>query len=356
MSRFFSDKYRDLVPYVPGEQIRDRQIIKLNTNENPYPPLPEVGEAVREESRKLYRYSDTECVELRKLLAERLEVSPDELLMTNGSDEILNFAFMAFCDKHTPAYFADVTYGFYPVFADINRVPYEEIPLKEDLTIDIKDYFQKAGTIFIANPNAPTAIALKRDEIEEILEQNLYNVVVVDEAYVDFGAESCVSLIRKYDNLLVTQTFSKSRSMAGARLGMGIGNPELIRDLNAIKYSLNPYNVNSLTGAAGIACLKQDEYNKKNCERIMSTRSRSERILREMGFELTESQTNFLFARHPAISGEDLYLELKKRGILIRHFSKERIRDYNRITVGTPEQMDRLTDAIKEILGNQAKG
>ena len=179
MSRFFSDKYKDLEPYTPGEQLNDQKYIKLNTNENPYPTLPEVAEAVRKASEKLYLYSDTECVELRKNLAERLNVSPDELLMTNGSDEILNFAFMAFCDKHTPAYFADITYGFYPVFADINQVPYEEIPLKEDLTIDISDYFQRAGTIFIANPNAPTAIALRRSEIEEILKQNLYNVVVV---------------------------------------------------------------------------------------------------------------------------------------------------------------------------------
>ena len=354
MSRFFSDKYKDLEPYTPGEQPREQKYIKLNTNENPYPPLPEVAEAVRKASDKLYLYSDTECVELRKTLAERLNVSPDELLMTNGSDEILNFAFMAFCDKHTPAYFADITYGFYPVFADINQVPYEEIPLKEDLTIDISDYFQKAGTIFIANPNAPTAIALRRSEIEEILKQNLYNVVVVDEAYVDFGAESCVPLIKEYDNLLVTQTFSKSRSMAGARLGMGIGNPELIRDLNAIKYSINPYNVNSLTSAAGVASLKLDEYNMKNSEIIMETRSRSERALRELGFEMTTSQTNFLFARHPDISGEDLYLELKKKGILIRHFSKERIKDYNRITIGTPEQMEKLTAAIKQILEEKA--
>ena len=354
MSRFFSDKYKDLEPYTPGEQPRDQKYIKLNTNENPYPPLPEVAEAVRKASEKLYLYSDTECVELRKNLAERLNVSPDELLMTNGSDEILNFAFMAFCDKHTPAYFADVTYGFYPVFADINQVPYEEIPLKEDLTIDITDYFQKAGTIFIANPNAPTAIALRRSEIEEILKQNLYNVVVVDEAYVDFGAESCVPLFKEYDNLLVTQTFSKSRSMAGARLGMGIGNPELIRDLNAIKYSLNPYNVNSLTSAAGVASLKLDEYNKKNCEIIMETRSRTERALRELGFEMTTSQTNFLFARHPAISGEDLYLELKKKGILIRHFNKERIKDYNRITIGTPEQMETLVATIKQVLEGKA--
>ena len=354
MSRFFSDKYKDLEPYTPGEQPREQKYIKLNTNENPYPPLPEVAEAVRKASDKLYLYSDTECVELRKTLAERLNVSPDELLMTNGSDEILNFAFMAFCDKHTPAYFAEITYGFYPVFADINQVPYEEIPLKEDLTIDISDYFQKAGTIFIANPNAPTAIALRRSEIEEILKQNLYNVVVVDEAYVDFGAESCVPLIKEYDNLLVTQTFSKSRSMAGARLGMGIGNPELIRDLNAIKYSLNPYNVNSLTSAAGVASLKLDEYNKKNCEIIMETRSRTERALRELGFEMTTSQTNFLFARHPAIAGEDLYLELKKKGILIRHFNKERIKDYNRITIGTPEQMETLVATIKQVLEGKA--
>ena len=351
MSRFFSEKYRDLVPYTPGEQPRDQQqIIKLNTNENPYPPLPEVSEAAREASRKLHLYSDTECTELRKALAKRLNVSADELLMTNGSDEILNYAFMAFCDKHTPAYFADITYAFYPVFADINQVPYQTIPLREDLTIDIADYFQRAGTIFIANPNAPTAVALRRSEIEEIVKQNLYNVVVVDEAYVDFGAESCVPLIRQYDNLLITQTFSKSRSMAGARLGMGIGNPDLIRDLNSVKYSLNPYNVNGMTQAAGTASLKHDEYNTENCRKIMETREKYGRKLRQLGFEMTESQTNFFFARHPAIPGKDLYLELKKQGILIRHFDEERITDYNRISVGTPEQMDRLIEAIKTIL------
>ena len=350
MSRFFSEKYLDLEPYVPGEQPRDQQYIKLNTNENPYPPLPAVAKAVSVESGKQHLYSDPECTDLRNALAKRLDISTDELLMTNGSDEILNFAFMAFCDRHTPAYFADVTYGFYPVFAAINRVPYEMIPLKDDLTIDITDYYQKAGTIFIANPNAPTAIALRAGEIEEILKRNLYNVVVVDEAYVDFGAESCVPLIRKYDNLLVTQTFSKSRSMAGARLGMGIGNPDLIRDLNTVKYSINPYNVNRLTSAAGIASLKHDEYNRENSLKIMDTRDRYGRKLRELGFEMTESQTNFFFARHPGISGKNLYLELKKRGILIRHFDVERIKDYNRITVGTPEQMDKLIEAIEDVL------
>lgn len=354
MSRFFSEKYADLKPYVPGEQPQDQQYIKLNTNENPYPPLPAVSEAVAEESRKLHLYSDPESRGLRAALAKIMKVSEDELIMTNGSDEILNFAFMAFCDEFTPAVFADITYGFYPVFADINRVPYETIPLNDDLSIDIRKYFQRAGTIFIANPNAPTTIALKRDDIEQILKQNLYNVVVVDEAYVDFGAESCVPLIEKNDNLLVTRTFSKSRSMAGARLGFGIGNPELIRDLNAMRDSTNPYNVNRLTAAAGIACLEHDAYNRKNCETIMKTRSRYERELFDLGFEMPTSRTNFFFARHPAIGGEELYLELKKRGILVRHFKQERIRDYNRISIGTPEQMDQLIRNIREILEERA--
>ena len=350
MSRFFSEKYMDLEAYTPGEQPRDQQYIKLNTNENPYPPLPEVAEAVAEESGKLHLYSDPECVDLRKLMAKTLNVDEEELLMTNGSDEILNFAFMAFCDKYTPAVFPDVTYGFYPVFAKINQVPYTEIPVKDDLSINITDYFQKAGTIFIANPNAPTSLALQRSEIEEILKSNLYNVVVVDEAYVDFGAESCLPLIRKYDNLLITRTFSKSRSLAGARLGMGIGNPELIRDLNTVKYSTNPYNVNRLTAAAGIACLKQDEYNTRNCRLIMETRQNAERDMRALGFEMPTSRTNFFFARHPKIPGEELYRELKARGILVRHFNQERIKDYNRISIGTPEQMEKLIDALYDIL------
>ena len=350
MSRFFSGKYADLEPYVPGEQPKDHQFIKLNTNENPYPPLPEVAEAVEKESGLLHLYSDPDSRDLRAMMAKILDISEDELIMTNGSDEILNFAFMAYCDKHTPAVFADVTYGFYPVFAKINQVPYEEIPVKEDLSIDPEDYYQRAGTIFLANPNAPTSLSLRRKEIEGILKHNLYNVVIVDEAYVDFGTESALPLIRDYDNLLVTRTFSKSRSMAGARLGFGIGSPGLIRDLNAVRNSTNPYNVNRLTAAAGIACLQHDEYNKKNCEIIMETRERYGRKLRDLGFEMPESRTNFYFARHPAVSGEELYLELKKRGILVRHFSGERIRDYNRITVGTPEQMEKLIDAVKQIL------
>ena len=351
MSRYFSDKFATLEAYVPGEQPKDQQYIKLNTNENAFPPHPEVAGAAKEAAGKLHLYPDPECPELREALAERLGVSPDEVLMTNGSDEILFFAFMAFCDRHIPAMFPDITYGFYPVYAEVNQIPYREIPLQENLTIRIKDYFQAASTLFIANPNAPTGIALRREEIEEILQENPYNVVVVDEAYVDFGAESCVPLIREYDNLLVTQTFSKSRSMAGGRLGYGVANPELIQDLNTIRYSTNPYNIDRMTMAAGIASLEHDDYNMENCRTIAETRDWAAKELEKLRFDVTPSKANFLFARHPKISGEELYRKLKERGILIRHFNAERIRDYNRISVGTREQMEKLIEATGKILG-----
>ena len=354
MSRFFSEKYADLEPYVPGEQPQDRVYVKLNTNENPFPPHPAVTDAAQAESRRLNLYSDPECWELRRAMAKRIGLSEDQLIMTNGSDEILNFAFMAFCDLHTPAVFADITYAFYPVFAQINQVPFREIPVKEDLRVDPKDYYQAAGTIFIANPNAPTGYALTREEMEGILEQNPYNVVVVDEAYVDFGAESIAPLVREYDNLLVVQTFSKSRSLAGGRLGFGIGNQEIIRDLEAVRYSVNPYNVNRMTAAAGVACLEYDDYNRKNSLVIQDNRRWTERALRKLGFEMTESMANFVFVRHPDVEGETLYREAKKRGVLIRHFNVERIRDYSRITIGTREQMEQLIETFKEILGVKA--
>ena len=350
MSRFFSEKHAGLKPYVPGEQPRDQQYIKLNTNENAFPPHPAVAEAAERAARTLHLYSDPECTDLRKKLAERYGLTPEELVIVNGSDEVLNFAFMAFCDQHIPAVFADITYGFYPVFATLNNVPYREIPLQEDLTIRTEDYLQASGTIFIANPNAPTGIALGRDRIEEILQANPWNVVVVDEAYTDFGAESCIPLIRKYDNLLVTQTFSKGRSLAGGRLGYGAANPELIRDLETIRYSTNPYNLDSMTLAAGAACLEHDDYNMQNCRTIMQTRDNTREALKKLGFEVPESKANFLFARHPEISGEELYLRLKEKGILIRHFNVERIRDYNRISVGTAEQMDAAVEAVKDIV------
>ncbi len=350
MSRFFSTKYKDLEPYTPGEQPRDMKYIKLNTNESPFPPSKKAVEYAAREAGEYRLYSDPECTLLVERAAETFGVEKDEILFTNGSDEILNFAFMAYCDSDHPAYFPNITYGFYTVFAEINNVPYVEIPLKDDLRIDITDYYNKKGVIFIANPNAPTGIALSLSEIEEVVKNNPESVVVIDEAYVDFGADSAVPLIKKYENLLITQTFSKSRSMAGARLGFGIGCKELIRDLNTIKYSTNPYNVNRATMAAGVGTLEDNEYTKDNCQKIINTRERVKLELSSLGFVMTDSMANFIFAKNEKIKGEELYNKLKERGILVRHFSKPLICDYNRITIGSDEQMDSLIEAIKDIL------
>lgn len=350
MSRFFSEKYSSLVPYVPGEQPRDKRYIKLNTNESPFPPSASVVEAAKRESGALQLYSDPECIELRAKVAEVYGVSCDEVVMTNGSDEILNFAFMAFADEAHPLVFADITYGFYPVFAELNHIPYEEIPLREDLSIDPKDYIGINKNIVIANPNAPTGIYMPLCDIEQIVRSNPDNVVIVDEAYIDFGGESAVELIHKYDNLLVVQTFSKSRSMAGARLGMGFGSSSLCADINTVRYSTNPYNVNRMTAAAGIAALCDNDYYMAGCKTICENREWTRGELLKRGFDVTESSTNFLFARSDKIGGEELYLKLKARGILIRHLSKERIADYNRITIGTAEQMQAFIIALDEIL------
>ena len=350
MSRFFSEKYSSLVPYTPGEQPTEMKYVKLNTNESPFPPSPKAVEAAYAEAKRLELYSDPECKSLNKALADLLGLAPDEILMTNGSDEILNFAFMAFCDETHPAAFADITYGFYPVFAELNHVPYTEIPLADDFSINVADYIGIGKTIFIANPNAPTGIALPKSEIERILASNPDNVVVVDEAYVDFGGESCIPLIRKYDNLLVTQTFSKSRSMAGARLGFGVGCRDLIRDLNTVKYSTNPYNVNRMTMAAGVGVLADEEYTRRNCKTVIENRAYASAELAKLGFIMTDSKSNFIFAEHKSVPGEKLYLELKKRGILVRHFSKPRINNRLRITVGSREQMDALLDTLRIIL------
>lgn len=350
MSRFLSDKYAYLTPYTPGEQPQNRKYIKLNTNESPFPPSEKAVKRAQEEAERLQLYSDPECRGLVDILAGTLGVEKDELLLTNGSDEILNFAFMAYCDDEHPAAFPDITYGFYPVFADINRIPSVEIPLRDDFTINVDDYCGIGKTIFIANPNAPTGIPLSVADIEKILKTNPDNVVVIDEAYVDFGTESCVSLIHKYDNLLVTQTFSKSRSMAGARLGFGVGCASLISDLNAIKYSTNPYNINRMTMAAGIGVLSDEEYTRANCRKIIENREYTCRELKKLGFEYLESGANFVFAKHPKIGGQELYETLKERGILIRHFGKERIKDYIRITIGSIDQMQALIDTLKEIV------
>ena len=350
MSRFLSQKYASLIPYTPGEQPQQKTYLKLNTNESPFPPSPFAQRLARETAGDLQLYSDPECRSLVQIAAQKLGVGEDEILFTNGSDEILNFAFMAFCDATCPAAFANITYGFYPVFAMLNQVSFVEIPLREDFSINVDDYIDIGKTIFIANPNAPTGIALSRAEIERIVASNPDHIVVVDEAYVDFGAESVLPLIHRYENLLVCQTFSKSRSLAGARLGFGVGCPERIRELNTIKYSTNPYNVNRMTMAAGIGALCDTEYFAKNCRSIMETRGKTAWTLRQLGFSLTDSKTNFLFAKHEKIGGKELYLALKEKGVLIRHFDTELLRDYNRITVGSEEQMDILIAKIAEIL------
>lgn len=351
MSRFFSTRHDKLVPYTPGEQpTQMKSYIKLNTNESPFAPSAKAQAYAAEAAKNTQLYCDPTAKKLTQAVADRLGVDFDEVLLTNGSDEILNFAFLAFGDAAHPIVFPDITYGFYPVFAALNGIPYAEIPMKDDFTIDVNDYIGIGKTIVIANPNAPTGIALPKAEIEKIIQSNPDNVVIVDEAYVDFGGESSVDLIHKYDNLLVTQTFSKSRSMAGARLGFGVGNKKLIADLNTIKYSTNPYNVNSMTQAAGLGCIEDDEYNMQNCKTIIENREYTTKALGDLGFTVLESKTNFVFAKHPDISGKDLYLKLKDAGILVRHFEKEKICGFNRITIGTRAQMEILISETKKIL------
>ena len=350
MSRFFSQKYKNLIPYTPGEQPKDMKYIKLNTNESPFPPSPKAQEYAKKATDNLQLYPDPECRELTESIAKNLGVKYENVLVTNGSDEILNFAFMAFCDKDNPCVFPDITYGFYTVFAEINNIPYTEIPLQDDFTINVQDYLGIGKNIFIANPNAPTGIALKRDEIEKIIASNPDNIVVIDEAYVDFGGESCVSLINKYDNLIVTQTFSKSRSMAGARLGFGVASAPLIWDMNTVKYSTNPYNINRMTMAAGLGVMEDEEYTKANCRTIMENREYTVAELKKLGFTTLPSSTNFVFTKHSTVSGEEIYTKLREKGILVRHFTKEKIADYNRITIGSKEEMEALITNLKEIL------
>lgn len=350
MSVFLNEKIKKLEPYVPGEQPKERKYIKLNTNESPFPPSPEAVRLATEEANRLMLYPDPDCTALVGAIAEEYGVKAENVILTNGSDEVLNFAFMAYCDKKTPAIFPDITYGFYKVFADVNGVPCEEIPLKEDFTIDICDYTSRRGVVFIANPNAPTGIELSLDSIEKILSSNKKRVVVIDEAYVDFGAESAVKLIEKYENLLVTQTFSKSRSMAGARLGFGIASKEIIADLQRVKYSTNPYNINRMTAAAGLGSIKDKSYFVNNCSLIIENRSFVTEELKKLGFEMLDSKANFVFAKSDKISGGELYAKLKDRGVLVRHFNKARISDYLRITIGSKEEMVSLIRELKEIL------
>lgn len=347
MSRFLKEEYKSLVPYTPGEQPQDRRYIKLNTNESPYPPAPGTAEAVAEKIDGLCLYPDPKCSLLSEKIAGLYGVNKENVFLSNGSDDILNFAFMAFGKK---VCFADITYGFYSVFSDLHGCAAEIIPLKEDFSISPSDYLGKGKMVVIANPNAPTGMCLTVSEIEKIVSSNPDNIVLIDEAYVDFGAESAAPLTKKYDNLLVVMTFSKSRSMAGARVGFAIAGEEIIEDLNKIKYQTNPYSINSMSYAAALFAAENNEYYMNNCKKIIKTREYTVSELEKLGFEVLNSKANFVFARHRSVPGEKIYRELKESGILVRHFNASRINDFNRISIGTREEMERFLTETEKII------
>lgn len=361
MSRYFTAELAALEPYTPGEQPQNRQYIKLNTNESPYPPAPGVAGAVEQAAAKLALYSDPESGALVDAAAAWFGVQPGNILCGNGSDENLMLAIRAFCSKNRPLAFADVTYGFYPVWCQLFGIPQVVLPLREDFTLDPADYYgldqsRKVGAIVIANPNAPTGLALPAGALAEVARRNPGAVVIVDEAYVDFGGESCVPFVRRGDpaNLMVVQTFSKSRSLAGGRLGLSLAPEELTADLKRVKYSMNPYNVNRMTEAAGIAALADRAYFEQNCAAIRATRAQTTAALRRRGFTVLDSSANFVFARCPRLPGGELYRRLKDRGVLVRHFDAPRLADWLRITIGSPEQMQGLLKALDAVLPPQA--
>jgi len=349
MSRFLNQQYQSLEAYTPGEQPRDTQYIKLNTNESPYPPAPSVAAAMTCSQVELLRlYSDPTAKELKEKLADLYAVQPENVFVSNGSDEVLNFAFMAFGGQGVA--FPEISYGFYEVYAELYQLDYEKIPLESDFSLDYEKYCGKNKMIVIANPNAPTGMSIPVWQVEEIVKTNPDSLVLIDEAYVDFGGQSALPLIAEYDNLLVVRTFSKSRCLAGGRLGYAFANPAIIADLEKIKYSTNPYNINRLTLLLGAATVDAEPYYREKCQEIMETRNWTAKQLEKLGFFVLPSDTNFLFAKTARMDGGQLYETLKSRGILVRHFKNPKISQYNRITIGTKAQMEILIDTLKEVL------
>ncbi|MBE6692744.1 MAG: histidinol-phosphate transaminase [Ruminococcaceae bacterium] len=353
MSWALNKRLSALKAYVPGEQPEPGKYIKLNTNEFPYPPSPAVAEETANSVLNMNLYSDLNCTKLKANFEKVFGFGGENVIFTNGSDEALYLCFLAFCGPDKGVAFADLTYGFYSVYADLCGLEKTVLPLDSDFKLIPEDYYNCGKTVFIANPNAPTGLKLTVEEIEGILNNNKNDVVVIDEAYVDFSDGSCAKLTEKYNNLVVVGTFSKSRGMAGARLGYIITNSDLVKDIETVKYSINPYNVNSLTQATGAAVLENDEYYKDCIAEICETRDDFTKNLKKIDFEVIPSQTNFVFAKHNEISGKDIANKLREKGILIRHFDKERIADYVRITIGTPDQMERVYIALEEIIGGK---
>ncbi|MBW5390658.1 histidinol-phosphate transaminase [Brachyspira hampsonii] len=354
MNNFLSNKAKSIEPYTPGEQPKDKNYIKLNTNESPYPPSPHVKKAVIE-SRfdDLRLYPDPNVINLKKEIAELYNVNTNNIFIGNGSDEILAFSFMAFFNKGDKIYYPNITYSFYSVYSALFDLNEMKIPLKDDFSIDINNYKNLDSGIFIANPNAPTGLLLNPSQIEEIIMNNKNNIVIIDEAYIDFAeTESAYKLINKYDNLLVIQTFSKSRSLAGMRLGFAIGNENLIQGLKNIKYSFNSYTINRLSIIAGIEAVKDNEYFKYTVNKIINTRERTKIKLKELGFNVLDSKSNFIFISHKNIFAEDIYLKLKDKGILVRYFKTDIIDNYIRVTIGSDKEMDIFLEKIKDIIRN----
>ncbi len=338
-------------PYVPGEQDNRQDIVKLNTNENPYPPSPKVKEAMLGEmERSLQLYPSPTADELRATIGRRYGLTKEEVFVGNGSDEVLAFSFMAFFEPGQPIRFPDVTYSFYPVYAKLFDIPYEEVPLNEDFTLQVEQFFQSEGGVILPNPNAPTSVYAELEHIEAIVKNNPDQVVIIDEAYIDFAIESAATLIRKYDNLLVVQTTSKSRSLAGLRVGFAMGNPTLIEALIRIKDSFNSYTLDRLALAGAKAAFEDEAYFKESTAKIISTREKVSATLEQLGFHVLPSQANFVFATHETTTAESLYKKLKKEGVLVRYFNKPGIDNYLRITIGTDEQMERFVGKLKGIL------
>ena len=351
MREFLSKEAAALSPYTPGEQPLDRAYTKLNTNESPFPPSPKVLAALTpDEFRKLNLYSDPTCRVLVNAVAARYGVPPESVIAGNGSDEILAFAFRAFCGAGIGVAYADITYSFYQSQTALFGLDATIVPLRDNFSLCVDDYMNVPGTVFIANPNAPTGMALPVSDIMRLLEANQNRVVVVDEAYVDFGGETCVPLTQRFDNLLVVQTFSKSRSLAGGRIGFAIGAPGLIAALNRVKYSFHPYNVNRLSLLAGAAAMEDEPYFQDCTKVIMNNRAWTTEALQNMGFTVLPSKANFVFAKSDRLSGGDIYRGLKARGVLVRWFDTPRLRDWLRISIGSREQMQTLLDRLKDML------
>ena len=350
----WEDNVRKVVPYVAGEQPKEKNVIKLNTNECPYPPAPGVNEIlVNMDCKEFRKYPDPDVTELREVLAHRYQVNPEQVFVGVGSDDVLSMAFLTYFNSDKPILFPDITYSFYDVWADLYRIPYEMQKLDENFCIVKENYLKENGGIIIANPNAPTGLMTPVSVIEEIIQANQDVVVIVDEAYVDFGGESCLPLLKKYDNLLVVQTFSKSRSMAGMRIGFAIGNEKLISYLNDAKFSFNSYTMNMTAIAAGVASVKDDAYFTETVAKVIQTRERVKKELHELGFVFPDSKTNFIFAKHQTVSGQEIFDALRNEKIYVRHWNKPRIEDYLRISIGTDEEMDTMLGFLKSYLAQK---